>query len=160
MPLNTVSFVGTLAWDQSLAVTGFDAAEHVSSMRVSAKPARGASAANQVYPLQGTLDPLDTVTIDLFSLTSPMFGTALVPVRAYIMALKGAGAAWSYGPDAVNGWSGFLGGGGYIVGAAGDGFVFATTTAMTIDNGTKNVTISNLSSSATLTYTLGAVLGT
>lgn len=148
-----------LNWNVTKANTGFEDSEMTGTHVFSPALTMGSGNTNQVYPVQSTLAVGASVTINLYSLTEPLFNQAIVPVRFYVGWWNFTGATWKYEPGATNGWNGFLfGTSPYIAGGAGDGFGFAGTNAITIDNGVKNIKISN-TGAATLTYKLTLFLG-
>lgn len=161
MALRSAQLQATLNWAQRVVPgNGLNPGRQEGPVVGTAAPAIGASDASEVYPLVGTLAAGASVTINLSSITDPVFGQALNPTRVYQMIFIGTGAAWKYEPGSVSGLNWFLSGiTPAISGAAGEFFAFGGITAVTVNGANKNVTITNLSGSATLTYTFVVILG-
>lgn len=153
----------SLDWSQTITVSGFNSSEQRGPLFLQAAPALGVSDANFVYPVSGTLAAGASITFNLFALTGLGFAPDMVPTRAYNMLLKCSGATWRYGPAAATGLAWFLSAAAYIQGGAAtsdnNGFAFLGVAASTIDNGNKQVTLTNTHGSATLTYYIGWTIG-
>jgi hypothetical protein len=99
------------------------------------------------------------VTINLFSLTEPAFGTSIAPVRGYTLHIYGTGSSWKLEPGATDPLNWFFSGTTpALSGGAGASFLFADPTAVTISNTAKNIKITNTGGD-TLTYNLAVSLG-
>lgn len=160
MTLNVLKFSAFLTWSAELAVTGFQASENIGGMpAVSITPTLGASDCNQPHGVQGTLAFGASVTFNLNSLTTSLFNEVVNPSRFYIIAIYGTGATWSYAPGAALPFYGPLSVGAVLSFNDGAFMAFADPTATVIDNGTKNIKITNTHASDTLTYTLTLALG-
>lgn len=150
---------GVMNWNQNLPVSGFDSLPETGSLFISASPVLGPSDANVIQPLSGTIAVSGALTLNLNSIVDSYYGQAVSPSRAYQMGIRFSGSTWSYGPAASLGLSWFLSGTGpALVGGDGEGFMFFGIIARTIDNGTKNVTITN-TGVGILTYTMSFMLG-
>ena len=68
-------------WTMTKTVTGFDTASYSSSLITNVTPTLSGAACNRAYFVQGTLAFGATVTINLASLTCPVYGEALTPAR-------------------------------------------------------------------------------
>ncbi len=161
MSLESAKAVFNLSWRSNSPIVG-NYAPAAFDGPFYASPAFLVSAtdATDVYVAAGTLGVGGSLTINLFSLTDPIFGTVLVPSRAYAIGFLGKGATWSYGPGVASGFAWFLGGTTPTIhGGPGGAFAFADVVPTTIDNGDKNVKITNTDASNTLTYSLAVFVG-
>lgn len=148
------------ALTETKAITGFTTASYSTAYQSSVSPTISAGACNRPYFVQSTLASGATVTIDLRSLTEPVFGEALTPARAYTVHLKIITAPGRYMPGAANAlvWP-FNDASDAINLNAGDSFAYGSATAATIDATNRNVRIINTHGSVTLTYTIVFLLG-
>jgi len=161
MPLTIAKLNLSLQWQQELDITSFNSSSQSGPLAVTIAPTVGASAAREVYFVQGTLAAAAAVTIDLRAVTEPGFNRALTPTGAYIVLVKGAGATWRYDPGAANPLAWFLGGTTpQVNGEAGAAFSYGSPTATTINATNRNVRITNTHGSDVLTYTIAVVLKT
>ena len=159
MALTALQILTSTVWVQTNPVTGFSTAKHPGGNEKSVLPTVSAAAANRVYITEATLAASASITIDLRSLTEPVFREALTPVRGYSIQLIGTGSAWRLDPGAANPLQWFFGGTTQqINGGAGAMFCFADPTAVTINATNRNIRITN-TGGGTLTYTLVVSLG-
>ena len=165
MALVTGKLTFTTSWTQTKTHTGsapaFASSKQDGPVTTTVSPTISAAACNRVYFVQGTLAAGATVTINVFSLTEPAFGEAIVPVRAYSIHYKGATTTSRVDP--VNGSNPLT----WFFGAAtdqinlnaGDSFMYASATAFTVSNTVKNIRVTNTAGAGTLTYTVILLLG-
>ncbi len=160
MALTALTLKNELVWKQTGAITGYATKSIQDSSVDRCNPTISAGACNRIYFVQSTLAFGASVTINLFSVTEPTFGEALVPVRGYILKFSGAGTTWQFDTSSAAPVVWFLQGTApTIVGAAGDFFDFGSTTAVTISNAAKTIKITNTAGSGTLTYRLEVAVG-
>lgn len=161
MALTTGKFTISTQWTQTKTATGL--AQSVLNGGVYTKsqsPTISGAACNRLYFVQGTLAAGASVTIDLSSVTEPVFGEAITPDRGYSIQVYGSGTTWKYEPGAANALEWFLSGTSpAISGSAGAQFGFGDTTAGTIDGTHKNIKITNTAGAGTLTYTIYLLVG-
>lgn len=161
MALQAVALQNTLSWRQTHTVTGYQTKSDAQASVNRINPTVSAGAANRVYMVQSTLAAGATVTINLFSVTEPVFGEALVPIRGYILKFLGTGSTWQFDTSAASPLVWFLAGTApTLVGNAGDCFDYASATAITIDNTHKTFKITNSNGGVlVLTYSLEVIVG-
>ncbi len=162
MALTALTLRNELVWKQTGAITGYNTKSIQDSSVDRANPTISAGACNRIYFVQGTLAAGGTITFNLFSLTEPTFGEAIVPVRAYILKLRCTGTTWKLEQGAAAPLLWFLLGttAPNITGGDGDFFDFGSQTATVISNTSKTLLLTNTNgAAAVLTYRLEVAVG-
>lgn len=160
MALTACKLVATLSWSTQHPIAGFKTITDSDSLDASPVIPVSAGSATQVYFVQGTLTASGSITFDLSSVIDPAFGQSLSPTGAYSIEYTGVGAPSSLAPGASNGFYWFL----YQVAGqvmnfnAGDVFAYGSALPGTINSSNKTLTVTNLSSTVSLTYTLAIIL--
>ena len=164
MALVTGKLTFSTSWTQTKTHSGSAPAFNSSSQNgpatTTVSPTISGAACNRVYFVQSTLAAGATVTFDLRSITEPAFGEALTGARIYAMHVKILTTTGQLRPGAANPlvWP-FADSSDIISFNSGDSFLFASTTAGTIDATNRNVRIVNTSGGTTLTYTFIVLMG-
>lgn len=149
------------SWVYRHIVTGLRNDDKSDSLTTGVSMVCDSSHATDPYFIQSTLAPSSSVTFNLATLAEQQFGKQLASTRAYVVVVTMADAPWSFAPAGGNPVSWFLSGTISWTPTSGvpDVFAFGSQTPVTIDATHKQVTITNLSASVTLTYTMALFLG-